>query len=66
MKVANLARMAWELDCELELLRLVEIPEIIVNTYIPSLPLNGPLNYPYISLRFPGRTDCKDQTEEEK
>ncbi|OAV89246.1 hypothetical protein PTTG_01859 [Puccinia triticina 1-1 BBBD Race 1] len=60
--LANLARMARELDCELELLRVVEIPEIIVNTGPSSRP---PTKLPP-SLRFPGGTDRKEKAKLKK
>ncbi|EFP78956.1 hypothetical protein PGT21_028773 [Puccinia graminis f. sp. tritici] len=60
--LANLARMARELDCELELLRVVEIPEIIVNTG----PSSRPATKLPPSLRFPGGTDRKEKAKQKK
>jgi len=62
--LANLARMARELDCELELLRVVEIPEIIVNTGPSSASLPTTKLPP--SLRFPGGTDRKEKAKQKK
>ncbi|PLW29498.1 hypothetical protein PCANC_09184 [Puccinia coronata f. sp. avenae] len=61
--LANLARMARELDCELELLRVVEIPEIIVNTGPSS---SQPAAKLPLSLRFPGGTDRKEKAKLKK
>ncbi|KAI7934429.1 hypothetical protein MJO28_017062 [Puccinia striiformis f. sp. tritici] len=60
--LANLARMARELDCELELLRVVEIPEIIVNTG----PSSRPITKLPPSLRYPGGTDRKEKAKQKK
>lgn len=60
--LSNLGRMARELDCELELVRVVEIPQIIVNAGPSSQPIT---KFPP-SLRVPGSVDRKERLKQKK
>ncbi|MBW0490029.1 hypothetical protein O181_029744 [Austropuccinia psidii MF-1] len=60
--LVNLARIAHELDCQLELLRVIELPDIIVNT--------GPSSRPTAkippSIRIPGGVDRKEKAKQKR